>query len=103
MGRFSEKAKELTDNESIQKAVVEALFQKEGIVRIKQQSATSKELLGTLIDYAETSKQVRVLSPSALSAWHINQDRNKPAPTLWQWIASIGKQDVHVTTNACYV
>lgn len=92
--RATDKVKELTDNESIQKVVTKALFHKEGIVRIKQQSATSRELLSTLIDYAEESKKIRVLSPTTLSALSINQDLTKSTPTLWQWILSIGRQDL---------
>ena len=92
--RDTNKVKKLTDNESIQKGVTQALFHKEGVVRIKQESATSRELLSTLIDYAQTSKNIRVLSPSALSALSINQDMTKSAPSLWQWILSIGKQDL---------
>lgn len=92
--RDTKKVKELTDNESVQKGVIQALFHKDGIVRIRQESATSRELLSTLIDYAEGSKKIRVLSPSSLSALSINQDRNKSAPNLWQWILSIGKQDL---------
>lgn len=88
------KVKELTDNESIQKGVMQALFQKDGIIRIKQESATSKELLSTLIDYAQNSKKIRVLSPSALSALRINQDMTKSASSLWQWILSVGKEDL---------
>ncbi|HAU0661264.1 TPA: conjugative transfer relaxase/helicase TraI [Legionella pneumophila] len=94
MVRDTNKVKELTDNESIQKGVTQALFHKEGVVRIKQESAISRELLSTLIDYAQTSKKIRVLSPSALSALSINQDMTKSAPSLWQWILSIGKQDL---------
>jgi conjugative transfer relaxase protein TraI len=92
--RNTGKVKELTDNESIQKGVTQALFHKEGIVRIQQQSATSRELLSTLIDYAKDSKQVRVLSPTSLSALSINRDMTKSPSTLWQWIVSIGKQDL---------
>ncbi|MBA2650235.1 MAG: conjugative transfer relaxase/helicase TraI [Legionella sp.] len=94
MIRNMDKVKQLTDNESIQKAVTQALFQKEGIVRIKQQSATSRELLSTLIDYAENSKKIRILCPTTLGATSINQDMTKSAPTMWQWILSIGKQNL---------
>ena len=94
MVRDTNKVKELTDNESIQKGVIQALFYKDGIIRIKQESATSRELLSTLIDYAETAKKITVLTPSTLSALSIDQDMTKSAPSLWQWILSIGKQDL---------
>ncbi|WP_031562449.1 conjugative transfer relaxase/helicase TraI [Legionella wadsworthii] len=92
--RNTDKVCKLTDNESIQKAVTQALFSKDGVVRIKQQSATSRELLSTLIDYSQDSKKIRILCPSAFSANTINKDMAKSAPTLWQWILSIGKQDL---------
>ncbi|MFO8650758.1 conjugative transfer relaxase/helicase TraI [Legionella pneumophila serogroup 1] len=92
--RNMDKVCKLTDNESIQKAVTQALFNKDGVVRIKQQSATSRELLSTLIDYSQDSKIIRILCPSAFSANTINKDMAKSAPTLWQWILSIGKQDL---------
>lgn len=92
--RDMNKVKELTNNESIQKGVTQALSHKEGVVRIKQESATSRELLSTLIDYAQNSKKIRVLAPSTLSALSINKDMAKSAPSLWQWILSIGKQDL---------
>ncbi|HAU1484343.1 TPA: conjugative transfer relaxase/helicase TraI [Legionella pneumophila] len=92
--RNMDKVCKLTDNESIQKAVTQALFNKDGVVRIKQQSATSRELLSTLIDYSQDSKKIRILCPSAFSANTINKDMAKSAPTLWQWILSIGKQDL---------
>lgn len=60
--RDTNKVGELTDNESIQRSVTQALFHKEGVVRIKQESATSRELLSTLIDYAETSKKLEYLA-----------------------------------------
>ncbi|HAU1234359.1 TPA: conjugative transfer relaxase/helicase TraI [Legionella pneumophila] len=92
--RNTDKVCKLTDNESIQKAVTQALFYKEGVVRIKQQSATSRELLSTLIDYSQDSKKIRILCPSAYSARTMNKDMTQSAPTLWQWILSIGKQDL---------
>lgn len=92
--RDREKVQALTDNESIQQVVTDALFQKEGIIRIKQQSATSRELLSTLIDYAQDSKNIRVLSPTSSSALSINKDMSKSAPTLWQWVLSLGKGDL---------
>ena len=92
--RDTNKVKELTDNESIQKGVTQALFHKEGVIRFKQESATSRELLSTLINYAEDSKKIRVLTPSTLSALSINQDMTKSTSTLWQWILAIGKQDL---------
>ncbi|HAT6349346.1 TPA: conjugative transfer relaxase/helicase TraI [Legionella pneumophila] len=92
--RNMDKVCKLTDNESIQKAVTQALFNKDGVVRIKQQSATSRELLSTLIDYSQDSKKIRILCPSAFSANTISKDMAKSAPTLWQWILSIGKQDL---------
>lgn len=92
--RNTDKVCKLTDNESIQKAVTQALFSKDGVVRIKQQSATSRELLSTLIDYSQDSKKIRILCPSAFSANTINKDMAKSSPTLWQWILSIGKQDL---------
>lgn len=59
--RDMNKVKELTNNESIQKGVTQALSHKEGVVRIKQESATSRELLSTLIDYAQNSKKLEYL------------------------------------------
>lgn len=88
----------LTDNESIQKAVTSALFHKEGIVRIKQHG-TSHEVLKTLIDYAESSKTVRVLSPNSATANRINKDTAKSPHTLWQWLVSIGKSDIAETVT----
>jgi len=87
----------LTDNESIQKVVLAALFQKEGVVRIKQDSATSRELLHTLMAYAQDSKTVRVLSPTNSGARGINQDSTKSPQNIWQWLMAIGKSDVAQT------
>lgn len=86
--------KTLTDNESIQKVVMTALFHKEGVVRIKQQSAISRDLLKTLIDYAEPSKKIHVLSPTRMSALSINREVTHSPQTLWQWLMAIGKSEM---------
>jgi len=87
----------LTENESIQQVVQDALANKSGIVRIQQQSATSREVLKTLIDYADDSKKIRVLSPTSMTANSINQERRATPQTLWQWVMAIGKHDIAET------
>ncbi|WP_230849021.1 conjugative transfer relaxase/helicase TraI [Legionella saoudiensis] len=86
-------------NEHIQKVVTEALSSKDSLVRIRQQSALSREVLSTLIDCAEESKKVRILSPTALTSQNINQEFTKRPSTLWQWVLSIGKEDLCDTVS----
>ncbi|KTD70361.1 putative conjugative transfer protein TraI [Legionella santicrucis] len=97
--RNQDKINELTGNQSIQTVVTQALSSKEGIIRIKQQSAVSREFLSTLIDYAEDSKKIRILSPIQLSTLRTNQEMTKSPSTLWQWVLSIGKEDLCETVS----
>ena len=87
----------LTTNDSMQKSVVQALYQKDAVVRIRQDSATSRELLSTLIHYGETSKRVQVLTPTRGLANTINDATHKTPQSLWQWLTSIGKPDIAQT------
>ena len=87
----------LTHNESIQQAVMDALCNTSGVVRIQQSSATSRDVLKTLMDYADDSKKIRILSPSSITAHRINQDMKSTPQSLWQWIAAIGKPGVAET------
>lgn len=87
----------LTTNDSMQKAVVQALYQKEAVVRIRQDSATSRELLSALIHYGETSKRIQVLTPTGGLANTINDSTHKTPQSLWQWLAAIGKPPIAQT------
>ena len=82
----------LTDNESIQNVVTEALFHKDSVVRIKQQSSTSREVMKSFLDYADDSKKVRILTPSSLKASSFHGDMNQKPKSLWQWLNAIGKE-----------
>ena len=95
--RDASRMNSLTENESIKEVVLNALANKAGVVRIQQQSATSREVLKTLIDYAEDSKKIRVLSPTSMTANSINQERRATLQTLWQWVMAIGKNDMAET------
>ena len=87
----------LTANDSMQKAVVQALYQKDAVVRMRQDSATSRELLSALIHYGETSKRVQVLTPTRGLANTIDDATHKTPQSLWQWLTSIGKPDIAQT------
>lgn len=94
LGEDKAKIAALTDNQSIQRAIVQAMSSKEGVVRIKQQSGVSREALKALIDYAESDKKIRVLNPSSLSVLSINKDSHKSPTSAWQWLMSIGKSEL---------
>ena len=97
ISRDLSKASQLTENEAIQKGVLEALYTKTGIVRITQQSTRSHELLKTLIDYGKDAKTVKVLSPTTIVAFYTNQETRKVPQTVWQWLMAVGKSDVAQT------
>jgi len=81
----------LTDNKSIQKTVVEALFHKDSVVRIKQQSAVSREVMKGILDYADDAKKVRILTPSAIKSGSFHEDMNAKTKSVWQWLSTSGK------------
>ncbi|HHF0528707.1 TPA: conjugative transfer relaxase/helicase TraI [Legionella anisa] len=99
MPRNQDKINELTGNQSIRTVVTQALSSKEGIIRIRQQSAASREFLSTLIDYAQDLKKIRILSPTQLSTLRTNQEMTKSPSTLWQWVLSMGKEDLCETVS----
>jgi len=90
--RDAERMQGLTDNESIQNVVTEALFHKDSVVRIKQQSSTSREVIQSFLNYADDAKKVRILTPSSIKASSFHDDMNQKPKNLWQWLHSIGKE-----------
>ncbi|MFT4058948.1 MAG: conjugative transfer relaxase/helicase TraI [Legionella sp.] len=87
------------DKEHIQKIVSQALSSKDSLIRIRQQSALSRDVLKSLIDSAEASKNIRILCPTSLTSQNINQEFTKKPSTLWQWVLSIGKEDLCETVS----
>lgn len=82
---------------SVQNTVKRVLANKQGVIRIQQQSIVSKDVLLALIETAMDSKTIRVLSPTRMLAQSINEATTKKPETLWQWLTSIGKSDLAQT------
>lgn len=82
---------------SVQNTVMRVLANKQGVIRIQQQSIVSKDVLLALIDTATDSKTIRVLSPTRMLAKSINEATSKKPETLWQWLTSIGKSELAQT------
>ena len=87
----------LTDNASIQHVVSSVLSDKESVVRIKQQSTVSRELLKTLIDYTDGCKKITVLGTTVQSVAGIHRATHKAPQNLWQWMLSLGRSDMAQT------
>jgi conjugative transfer relaxase protein TraI len=82
---------------SVQNTVMRVLTNKQGVIRIQQQSIVSKDVLLALINTATDSKTIRVLSPTRMLAKSINEATSKKPETLWQWLTSIGKSELAQT------
>ena len=86
-----------SDPLSVQNTVARVLENKQGVIRIQQQSIVSKEVLLALIETATDSKTIRVLSPTRILAKSINEAASKKPETLWQWLTAIGKSELAQT------
>ena len=85
---------------TVQETVSQALKDKQGLVRIQQQSIVSKDVLLALIDHAANANTtIRVLSPTRLLAKSVNDATYKTPENLWQWLVSIGKSDIAETVS----
>ena len=91
------KATTSSTKEPIQETALKVLGDKEGIIRVQQQSIVSKDFLLDLIDNAPTDKTIKVLSPTRILTKSVNEASLKKPETAWQWLMSIGKSDIAQT------